>query len=405
MTYLNEKIKATKVSFNYSSYLSILAVLAMFLPVHPSMQSVIITLGIPSIAVAGSLVFLPVLYCFHQKFNRFEMFIFGNFIFFIAWIMFKSLTSAAFGELNNIKTMLSMFFLLLSIACSYVASKNSESAINIFALMGGVALLHLIYLLAGDGFNFQSLAFHSLSTNDGRQNYQSTAFYLGFIALFFVTNIFAKSSKIRSKIVSLCGVMIAISAMSLVGARAAVLAIVIVIFVLVIIAKTSLSFKILIYLIVSLLLTLIVINIDTLFDTFTIFQRFQSLGDGSDSSKRIFLFQSAINLWSESPIFGNGIGTFTHYIGESGLGWYPHNFILECLSEAGIIAIIPILIIFYIFIRKAVNFQNKTAYVYLYSLSLSIYAVVTYQFVGGILTMWITCFFVSFAIFSLNNEE
>jgi len=410
MKALNQSNLMFKNDFNYLRYLAVLAVLAIFLPIHPSMQGIIITLGIPSIILAGSLALLPIFYCFYPKFNKLVLFVFGNFLFFIAWLLLKSVTSTALGDLNNIKTTLSLFFLLLSITCSYVASKDSRAAINVFAFMGIGALLHFIYLLAGEGFSFQALAFHSLSTNDGRQNYQSTAFYLGFVALFFSSNIFARDKGKLNKLLSFIGVIVTVVAMSLVGARAAILAVVIVFCMLVVMTKTPAVFKATLYFVFILLLMLIVINIEFLFDTLTIFQRFESLGDGSDSSKRMFLFQSAINLWLESPqtfLFGNGIGTFTRYIGESGLGWYPHNFILECLAEAGIVSIIPILLVAFVFTRKIIKFEYKTTYVYLYTISLSLYAVITYQFVGGILTMWISSFFICFTIFSFDkiNEQ
>lgn len=64
------------------------------------------------------------------------------------------------------------------------------------------------------------------------------------------------------------------------------------------------------------------------------------LFEGGDYSMRLSLFSSAIALFLSNVktfIFGAGINSFPVYIGENSVGMYPHNIILELLSEYGIL--------------------------------------------------------------------
>lgn len=392
----------------YGPYCSISAVLAIYLPVHPSMQGLLIMMGIPSFLL-GFLLLVPTLFFFlKSKIDRFEFQVFFVLFCLVMWLLFKSVTSSSIGEVQFLRTLSSFILLILSSVCAYVAAKNSQISLNTIAILGAVALIHFLYVLTSTGFTFGDLAFQSLSSDDEKQNYQSTAYYFGFVAVFFISQLFSyKNSSIRrlESFVFIIGVIIL---MSLVGARGSVLAILFTFLFIFFIAKRVRSFKLIVITLLMIVVSMVVINIDFLLEHVNIFQRFQSLGDGSDSSKRIFLFTSALELWTSSPmnfIFGNGIATFPSYIDKQGAGWYPHNFLLECLAEAGIISVIPQLILFYFFYYKAKNYTDSNLYVYNFSLALAIYSLVNFQFIGGILTMWNPFFFILFAIFSLNRQK
>jgi len=60
--------------------------------------------------------------------------------------------------------------------------------------------------------------------------------------------------------------------------------------------------------------------------------------DASLSQARGTLARDAINGFLDSPLWGNGIGSFDHFSGV-----YPHNIILQLLYEGGILLALPLL--------------------------------------------------------------
>lgn len=61
---------------------------------------------------------------------------------------------------------------------------------------------------------------------------------------------------------------------------------------------------------------------------------------------RTFLWDRAIQLWSESPIFGSGWGTYRYYWvdGYQGVSIAAHNVFLQLLAEVGIVGLVLFLI-------------------------------------------------------------
>ena len=61
---------------------------------------------------------------------------------------------------------------------------------------------------------------------------------------------------------------------------------------------------------------------------------------------RTFLWDRAIQLWSDSPIFGSGWGTYRYYWanGYQGISTAAHNVFLQLLAEVGIVGLIVFLI-------------------------------------------------------------
>ena len=75
------------------------------------------------------------------------------------------------------------------------------------------------------------------------------------------------------------------------------------------------------------------INLDTL-------SRLQILlngNPGNSASIRIEMYKQSLNLFIESPILGNGIGSFQVLFGSINQYYYPHNIFLEFLVESGLI--------------------------------------------------------------------
>jgi len=57
---------------------------------------------------------------------------------------------------------------------------------------------------------------------------------------------------------------------------------------------------------------------------------------GVSASARVYYFSSAFALWEQSPIFGNGVGSWPVLAWGLDTRGYPHNLILETLSELGL---------------------------------------------------------------------
>jgi len=56
---------------------------------------------------------------------------------------------------------------------------------------------------------------------------------------------------------------------------------------------------------------------------------------------RLRFFPGAYNTWLEAPLLGNGIGSFSiMFLGYEQAGAYPHNIILELLTELGIVGLV-----------------------------------------------------------------
>lgn len=81
---------------------------------------------------------------------------------------------------------------------------------------------------------------------------------------------------------------------------------------------------------------------------------------------RFLMWNRAIKLFEESPIFGNGLTSFRAYFESSG-GWYVqcHSTIFQILSEVGIIALILFAIIFYFILKYRNSYTIFLTFVFL----------------------------------------
>ncbi len=152
-----------------------------------------------------------------------------------------------------------------------------------------------------------------------------------------------------------------------------------------------------------------VLDIAMLKDYFVVVDRFAVLSEGDDSSQRLRLFSSALQMWFASPVnflFGGGVGTFPQYIGETEAGWYPHNFILESLAEGGLVAGLFLLWIANEFVTKLRRLGARKASIEdVFLGALAVYSLVAYQFMGGLNSLWIPTFFVALFLFHQSRQK
>lgn len=60
---------------------------------------------------------------------------------------------------------------------------------------------------------------------------------------------------------------------------------------------------------------------------------------GTSAGERIDLYAATITLWTENPIFGQGIGSWPVLMGPSVGQEYPHNIFLEVMAELGLVGL------------------------------------------------------------------
>lgn len=89
---------------------------------------------------------------------------------------------------------------------------------------------------------------------------------------------------------------------------------------------------------------------------FLTFYRLESMTTKDESTSiRLDYYQQAISLWLTHPVLGNGIGSFPVLIGHGDVQNYPHNIILELLSELGIVGCAIFLLMLLLSIKSLKN--------------------------------------------------
>lgn len=397
------------VSRSVASLFAASAVIAVLLPAHPSLQGVLLQNGIPSAFVSAAFG-LPVLVRMTTvRWTRGEFAMGLAFIALLLWLCARAIFSPAYGAPNHAASVRSIVLLMpLSVACAFLAARRPRvAAVTIFA-MGGLAVCHYVAVLALSEGVWGGSGFRSLSVEGEKPNYQATSFYFGFSALGFAT--LAARSRGMSMIWFATAALGVVGLMATVGARASLIAVCICCTVVMLSGQGRLHTTIsaLIMGVLGYLMFTHVYLSYGLTEKFVVAERIATLLEGGDVSHRGFLFMSALRMWLISPsnfLFGGGIGSFPMFIGHNSDGWYPHNFILESLAEAGIISGVILGAIALMFTARFLRvgaFSNDADLRYL--AWLGAYAVLTYQFVGGIQVLWLPAFFVAVFLFSRGRE-
>lgn len=91
---------------------------------------------------------------------------------------------------------------------------------------------------------------------------------------------------------------------------------------------------------------------------------------GDFSSGRLFLWERAIDVFKEHPLFGTGMHTYWYY---SGTGMDPHNTYLETLCEQGIIGFVLLASSFVVCLIKTIRLKNKGNNATAFALSFSMF--------------------------------
>lgn len=68
-----------------------------------------------------------------------------------------------------------------------------------------------------------------------------------------------------------------------------------------------------------------------------LYELFKSAGSDTSAVGRITRYFTALDMWGDKPLIGNGIGSFSLFYNGTDIRDYPHNICLEILSELGIL--------------------------------------------------------------------
>lgn len=394
---------------NMSPFVSGCAALSALLPIHPSMQSVWVAVGVPSMVGALLLLGPAILYFLRRPvLLKNEIYCFSLFIIYIAWMLLTSLWSPAIGDTNwwsSVRSLALILPAMLMAAC--IAARNPQGASFAIVGCGILACSHYGYLLGtGHAFSEEAGGFGAIAVIEGVANYQATAFYIGIVGVWAITLIeFQKRYMLAGSILFLLSAAFMVTA----GARSSMVGLMILVaFVL---GNTKLRHMAKLGSIGLVGVFAGVVSIHLVSDQFMgdalnrlpLVDRFLVLFEDGDSSHRVNLFLSALEMWLYSPVnlvFGGGVAAYPVFTGQSyEAGWYPHNFILESLAEGGLIAGLMLSIIFYSFVG-ALKPKFSLGFNSLFLRNFALFSCASYMFMGGIQTIWIPFFALSLYLFT-----
>jgi O-antigen ligase len=385
------------------------AVLSALLPIHPSMQAVWIAAGVPSIV--GVLLFLgpAVLYfLWRPVLSTSELDVFSPFVIYLAWMLVTSLWSPAIGMPNWWSSVRSLVLILPAmLLAAGIAARNPRGASFAIIGCGILAGLHYSYLWGtGQAISEEGGGFGAIAVIEGVANYQATVFYIGILGVWAISLI-----ELRKRYLLTGGILflLSVALMSTAGARSSMVGLIVVV------AFVVGARKFRQMALVGLLgLVVMVVGIFSMhlvadqsmgdeLNSLPLLGRFLILFEDSDSSHRIRLFRSALEMWLYSPVslvFGGGLAAYPVLTGQADeAGWYPHNFILESLAEGGVLAALPLgVIIHRLFGALKLSFPLEFSRLFIRNFAL--FSCASYMFMGGIESVWIPFFGLGLYLFA-----
>jgi O-antigen ligase len=131
---------------------------------------------------------------------------------------------------------------------------------------------------------------------------------------------------------------------------------------------------------------------------------------GGSASIRLEMYGEAIDIWGQHPLFGAGIGGWPVLAGWGDQRMYPHNMILEVLSEFGILGFflwsLPFIYALWVFSKMANNRSNPWAVLALMLLANSfIVSMVTGDITDNRVVFAFLGLLVSYDFTSVRNEK
>lgn len=171
------------------------------------------------------------------------------------------------------------------------------------------------------------------------------------------------------------------------GSRGALFAVVGTIIIYIMVVKNVKGKKIFLFLVVLFIAFIIALEIDESFRNGIMnFTKVFSFNDsfidiGSSKNGRDIQYKLAIDLFEKNPIFGVGVLGYNSITNLP----YPHNILLELLSNYGLIITIPIILLIFFSLKKNINSYNYASS-HIYIILIFIYNIIAMQLSYSLLT-------------------
>lgn len=396
------------------AFVAVCAVFCALLPVHPSIQSLWVRLGVPS-ALGVAILFVPAFLYFIRRpgLSRAEVNILLPFFIYIGWMLFTSVYSPAIGMaiwLSSVRSLAVVLPVMLIVAL--IAARNPKAAAFAVMVCGATAALHYTCLLitGRPGDNDPGKFFGAIAVINKMPNYQATAFYVGIVGVWALSLAgFCKRYLLPGCMVLLITVLL----LGTVGARSAFAGL-IVLAVILLAMSGSRKLALAVSVVVATMLT--IVSLISIFSSLTyqdlvqklpLIHRFFVLFTDTDSSQRLYLFSSAVRMWLDSSVtvfIGGGLAAYPLYISRADeQGWYPHNFLLESLAEGGVIAVLPLTYLL-LMLARAIPLSPNVGFDQLFLRNFALYSCAVYMFSGGISGVWFPFFSLGLYLFVIKSD-
>lgn len=390
----------------YYSYLPFLYI-ANELPIEKN----IIFMSIISMSLALAMLYFLLSV---KHINKNLMIVIGLYLLFSMYALISfTLTPSDLDNLFTMRTLsvINPIFIILAFLCR----NEKQYLLKLLYVASFSYFLFAIYAYLKGSLFFRNHAFQDIFGLTEAAPYQNINLYLGVFVVMTAVKAKYCETLLRSSCLYLL-LLVAIGVMLVIGGRASLLAAMIVIMIFFtieychhsLLGKLKALFSLFIISVLLFMVSPFIVNM--LEETIT-FRRISVLFEGGDSSKRLFLFSSTIDLFLlnvKNLFFGAGMNYFPIHIGADSLGMYPHNIILELLSEYGILGALLFLspIAYILLFRKlklgtiyGKNVMEKTIFL------LVVYFWIGRMVSGGLGSSWVLIFFTYLLIPATRNIQ
>ncbi|MBE2187348.1 MAG: O-antigen ligase family protein [Rhodothermales bacterium] len=299
---------------------------------------------------------------------------YAPYVLFLAYYIYVMISMIMNGKyVNNTLTVFGVVVMQpLIVFSSIMLRDRKRSFVIVMTWASGILFVMMIYMLIFRG-DFSDIRIG--------ETYQNVNLYLGIFAVL----LYSMESRrlwitILAKIISFGAIVL----MLMVGGRASVVSV----FIVFVIQSFYLSKRKGIQLIILIVAVMFVFALWSQIEETRFFQRMTILASGDDSSKRIYLFTSALELFKQNPLWGAGINAFPVFINKFEEGWYPHNIFLDILCSLGIVGFILFSSYIIYCIYEFIKYRNIIDNYNIQAFAVSMYILITYQFVGELVAAW-----------------
>lgn len=281
-----------------------------------------------------------------------------------------------------------------------LSTKNYNVSYYLMLLGLSVFILFTVSVLFGafqlDSEEFQPLIQGSTSEDSKNTGYQGLSFMAGFLPIYLLSTM---TEIKRRTVIQFAIFLLTLVPVSFIGGRSAFVGLFIsfIVWVLFRCLKKTTNWILLSGFIFTVFFSVGILLLFPDLTPLTIKRLFWlSNEDVQDSSMRFELWSAAIQLWLRSPsslLFGQGPQQFPLLAGYDDPGMYPHNFILELLSEYGLIGLSLFLSApcYLIFCQAKTGLAHFTK---LKSPFFLVYYLAVLSFSGALQSLWPLFFFV-----------